>query len=116
MSHGPNDQATQWLLDKMHDPHVSLRHRIECAKTLLEIHPEEFRIRWVRDPRDESVVTLKVVDGGIPAEQHPPRLADPDQNHIADNHSPARLNYSFGCALRGLETIRETGRTTVRSL
>ena len=89
MSHGPNDQATQWLLDKMHDPHVSLRHRIECAKTLLEIHPEEFRIRWVRDPRDESVVTLKVVDGGIPAEQHPPRLAVPDQDHIADN---PRLN------------------------
>ena len=64
MSHGPNDQATQWLLDKMHDPHVSLRHRIECAKTLLEIHPEEFRIRWVRDPRDESVVTLKSLTVG----------------------------------------------------
>jgi hypothetical protein len=38
MAHGPNDAATQWLLDQMHNPNVSLRHRMECAKILLEIH------------------------------------------------------------------------------
>jgi hypothetical protein len=35
------------------------------------------------------VVTLKVVIGGIGDEQHPPRLAGPDQDHISDN---PRLN------------------------
>jgi hypothetical protein len=80
MSHGPNDQATQWLLDQMHDPKVSLRHRIEIAKTLLELHPHEYNIRWVHGT-DEP--TIKVIIEGIPAEQ--PRRAAPDQDHIADN-------------------------------
>jgi hypothetical protein len=69
------DPATQWLLDKMHDPHVSLRHRIECAKTLLELHPQEFNVRTVTHP-DDPVITIVI--GGMPAEQHPPRLAAPD--------------------------------------
>jgi hypothetical protein len=64
MSHGPNDQATQWLLDQMHDPKVSLRHRVEIAKTLLELHPHEYNIRWVHGT-DEP--TIKVVIEGIGA-------------------------------------------------
>ena len=83
------DPATQWLLDTMHNPRASLRHRIECAKTLLEVHGHEFDVQWVRDPRDDSVVTIKVIIGGLGAEQHPPRLAAPDQDRIADN---PRLN------------------------
>ena len=63
MSHGPNDQATQWLLDQMHDPRVSLRHRIDIAKTLLELHPHEYNIRWVHGT-DEP--TIKVIIEGMP--------------------------------------------------
>jgi hypothetical protein len=39
------DPATQWLLDTMHNPRASLRHRIECAKTLLEVHGHEFDVQ-----------------------------------------------------------------------
>ena len=88
------DPATQWLLDTMHDPKVSLRHRIDCAKTLLEIHPQEFNVRWVQDP---DAPMIKIIIEGISAEQHPPGLADQDQVRSSelpdpDNHSPAQLN------------------------
>jgi hypothetical protein len=92
MAHGPNDAATQWLLDTMHNPKASLRHRIECAKTLLEVHPNEFRIHWLRDARDPSpdpaVPVLKIIIGGIGATTIP----QADHEHIAEDHSPPRLN------------------------
>jgi hypothetical protein len=89
MPHGPNDQATQWLLDQMHNPKASLRHRIECAKTLLEVHGHEFEVRWLRDPRDETVVTIKVIIGGI----GPTAIMDHvEREPIAKDPSPARLN------------------------
>jgi hypothetical protein len=83
------DRATQWLLDQMHDPKVSMRHRIECAKTLLEVHGHKFDdVRWIRDPRDETVVTIKVIIGGI----GPTAIDHAEHEHIAAAPSPARLN------------------------
>jgi hypothetical protein len=82
MSHGPYDAGTQFLLDTMHNPKATLRHRIECAKFLIETQPQEFNARRVIHP-DDPVITIRI--GGMPAEQHPPRLAAPDQDHIADN-------------------------------
>jgi hypothetical protein len=86
MAHGPYDPATQWLLDQMHDPKVSLWRRIDIAKFLIETQPHEFNVRWVQDPEAPMIT---IIIGGIAAEQHPPRLAVPDQDHIADN---PRLN------------------------
>jgi hypothetical protein len=88
MAHGPYDEATE-CLNTMHNPRVPMWRRIDIAKFLIETHPEEFRTRWVQDP---DAPTITIVIGGISAEQHPPRLAAPDQDHVADNHSPARLN------------------------
>jgi hypothetical protein len=65
MAHGgPRDAGTQFLLDTMHDPRVPLRHRIECAKTLLELHPHEFNIRW-KNHDDPDVPIIKIVIQGI---------------------------------------------------
>jgi hypothetical protein len=37
------DQATQWLLDQMHNPDLNIWRRIEIAKFLIESRPEAFR-------------------------------------------------------------------------
>jgi hypothetical protein len=71
MPSGPNDEATQFLLDVMHNPTISMRHRINAAITLLEIHgPQAFATRWVTDPRDPSPdpsqPMFKVIIQGIP--------------------------------------------------
>ena len=83
MSHGPYDAGTQFLLDTMHDPEVSLRHRIECAKFLIETQPQEFNVRRVIHP-DEPVITIVI--GGIGAPTNVQGTHDPD--HIADNPLP----------------------------
>jgi hypothetical protein len=79
MAHGPNDAATQWLLDQMHNPNVSLRHRMECAKILLEIHPHEFNIRWVND--DGPVIRI-VIEG----------MGEPVSREVSVDPDPLRLN------------------------
>jgi hypothetical protein len=71
MPSGPNDEATQFLLDVMHDPKEYMRHRMDAAVKLLEIHgPQAFATRWVGDPRDPSpnpsAPIIKVIIGGIP--------------------------------------------------
>jgi hypothetical protein len=81
MSHGPYDAATQWLLDQMHNPNVSLRHRMECAKTLLEIHPHEFNIRWDHD--DPNVPVIRIVIEG---------LGKPTPIESSSDEDPLRLN------------------------
>ena len=71
MAQGPYDAGTQFLLDTMHNPRVPLFHRIECAKTLLQTHPNEFRVNWLRDARDPNpdpmVPVLKIIIEGIGA-------------------------------------------------
>ena len=65
MPSGPNDEATQFLLDVMHDPTVSIRHRVDAACKLLEIHgPHAFATRWVGDT---SQPLFKIIIGGLPA-------------------------------------------------
>ena len=54
---GPYDTATQWLLDQMHDPKVSLWRRIDIAKFLIETQPHEFNVRLRNDP-DAPVVRI----------------------------------------------------------
>jgi hypothetical protein len=81
MTHGPNDVATQWLLDQMHDPHVSLRHRMECAKILLEIHPSEFNVRWVNN--DPNVPVIRIVIEG---------LGEPVSREVSVDPDPLQLN------------------------
>ena len=88
------DQATQWLLDQMHDPHVSLWRRIEIAKFLIESRPEAFR----GQRRD----FITIIINGLSAEQDAPRLGDNHklnitltllgQSPFAEDHGPARLN------------------------
>jgi hypothetical protein len=71
MSSGPNDEATQFLLDTMHNPQISMRYRMDAAYRLLELHgAEAFATRWVTDPRDPSPdpsqPLFKIVIGGLP--------------------------------------------------
>jgi hypothetical protein len=71
MPSGPNDEATQFLLDVMHNPKEYMRHRIDAAVKLLEIHgPKAFATRWVGDPRDPSPNSrqpiVKIIIQGIP--------------------------------------------------
>ena len=64
MPTGPNDEATQFLLDVMHDPTVGIRHRVDAACKLLEIHgPNAFATKWVGDT---SQPLFKIVIGGLP--------------------------------------------------
>lgn len=56
MSHGQNDEASEWLFSQMHDPSVSLRWRVECAKLLLEQGHRE---------RSPIEVNIKVIIQGI---------------------------------------------------
>jgi hypothetical protein len=86
MPTGPNDEATQFLLDTMHDPKVSLRHRIEAAKTLLEVHgPNAFSVRWVKDAQGFDV-TLRVIIEGI--SDHAAVAVDPAPASIDQAHLP----------------------------
>jgi hypothetical protein len=71
MPSGPNDEATQFLLDVMHNPKEYMRHRIDAAVKLLQIHgPQAFATRWVTNPRDPSpdpsAPLFKVIIGGLP--------------------------------------------------
>jgi hypothetical protein len=86
MSHGPYDDATQWLLDQMHDPKVLLRHRIECAKILIETNPDEFnvRARWINDP-DAHVIKIVIEGLGKPTDNSATESSS-DKDH------PTRLN------------------------
>jgi hypothetical protein len=86
MAHGPYDPATQFLLDTMHDPSVSLWRRIEIAKFLIETQPHEFNVRWVQDPEAPMIT---IIIGGIAAGETPARCHTGDTDHIADN---PRLN------------------------
>ena len=64
MPNGPNDEPTQFLLDVMHDPKVSIRHRVDAACKLLEIHgAQAFATRWVGDTKEP---TFKIIIQGIP--------------------------------------------------
>jgi hypothetical protein len=56
MAQGPFDEATEWLLDQMHNPSLSVRWRIECAVTLLKQSHHE------RSPID---VNIRVIVPGI---------------------------------------------------
>jgi hypothetical protein len=71
MPSGPNDEATQFLLNVMHDPNQYLRHRMDAAAKLLEIHgPQAFATRWVANPRDPTPdprqPIIKVIIQGLP--------------------------------------------------
>ena len=71
MPSGPNDEATEFLLNVMHNPKEYMRYRIDAAVRLLEIHgPQAFATRWVTDPRDPSPdpsqPLFKVIIQGIP--------------------------------------------------
>jgi hypothetical protein len=82
MSQGPYDDGTQFLLDTMHNPRASLRHRIECAKTLLELHPNEFNVRWVDASGNTTTFanapTVRIIIQGIgPTPQ--PAIDDKEQ-------------------------------------
>jgi hypothetical protein len=90
MAHGPYDPATQFLLDTMHDPSVSIRHRIECAALLLKLNPEEFLVRTVRDP---DAPTIKIIIEGLGAGTvltNTPTHQRTDSGE--DDPGPARLN------------------------
>jgi hypothetical protein len=64
MPNGPNDEATAFLLDTMHNPQVSMRHRVDAACKLLEVHgANAFAARWVGDT---SQPTFKIIIGGLP--------------------------------------------------
>jgi hypothetical protein len=65
MPSGPNDEATQFLLDVMHDPNQYMRHRVDAACKLLQIHgPQAFATRWVGDT---SAPIVKIIIQGLPA-------------------------------------------------
>jgi hypothetical protein len=87
LSQGPYSAAVQWLLDQMHDPRVSLRHRITCAKTLIEVYPHEFNIQWHSvvngEPIDPAVPVIKIVIEG---------LGQPTSDRIACDQDPLRIN------------------------
>jgi hypothetical protein len=92
MAQGPYDAGTQFLLDTMHDPRVPLWRRIECAKFLLDKHPNEFRVHWLRDARDPdpnpAVPVLRIVIEGFGA----PASVSVEPERIAEDHTLPRLN------------------------
>jgi hypothetical protein len=86
MSHGPYDPATQFLLDTMHDPSVSILHRVECAAILLKLNPQEFNVRMVHDP---DAPTITIVIGGMGP---PTTVQGQDQGHITQDPIPPLIN------------------------
>jgi hypothetical protein len=93
MALGPYDQATQWLLDQMHDPKMPIWHRIEIAKFLIESRPEEFR-----GPRRDF--TTIIIEGTVPNAPVNITLTIPGQSPFradadtlpAKDPAPLRLN------------------------
>jgi hypothetical protein len=71
-------QACQWLHDRMHDPNLPMFYRTEIAKWLMNNNHE---------PRPVDL-NIKVIVQGI----GPPASVSVEQEHIAEDHSPPRLN------------------------
>jgi hypothetical protein len=89
----PYDQATQWLLDQMHDPKMPIWRRIEIAKFLIESRPEQFK------GQRRDFITI-VIEGPTPNTPVNVTLTLPGQSPFehgliagdADDPSPLRLN------------------------
>jgi hypothetical protein len=107
------DQATQWLLDQMHDPNLPLHRRIDIAKFLIESRPEEFKGQRrsyttivIEGPTPNTPVTITfTLPGQSPFELGygysvegmsngiaRVTIVGADTDHIVEDHSPARLN------------------------
>jgi hypothetical protein len=80
------DEATQWLIDRMHDPKVSMYHRTKIAKFLMQLLGPAFRERepWPGEAR----IIIQI--GGLP--EHASVSVSHEPEHIAADHSPPRLN------------------------
>jgi hypothetical protein len=86
MTNGPYDAATQWLLDRMHDPKVSMYHRTEIAKFLMQLLGPAFKERepWPGEAR------ITIVIGGLPEHASVSVSREPEQ--IAKDPDHLRLN------------------------
>jgi hypothetical protein len=80
------DEATQWLIDRMHDPKVSMYHRTEIAKFLMQLLGPAFRERepWPGEAR------ITIVIGGLP--EHASVSVGQEPEQIANDPYPPRLN------------------------
>jgi hypothetical protein len=79
-------EACQWLADRMHDPKVSMYHRTEIAKFLMQLLGPAFRERepWPGEAR------ITIVIGGLPEHASVSVSQEPEQ--IAKDPDPPQLN------------------------
>jgi hypothetical protein len=98
------DQATQWLLDQMHDDRLPIWRRIDIAKFLIESRPEAFR-------GQRRNMTVIVIEGAAP--NHPISISFtlPGTSPFALGHGTSVQGYDRDSGVARVITIKEEQKT-----
>jgi hypothetical protein len=99
------DQATQWLLDQMHDPNLPLHRRIDIAKFLIESRPEEFK-------GQRRAYTVIVIEGATPNTPVTVTFTLPGTSPFALGHGCSVQGYDRDSGVARVITIKEQEQTT----